>query len=375
MSFRALAEHLAPRRLQRTRRLVRTLRASGVTESPGTLFRFFRHRQQLRRLSRVFFDFRYGMALLMSHEVGLLSACAQRQLTPEELASAVGIHPRAAEALLLILESADLVERRDDRFGLTEFSAKYLVPGSADSIAPMLGLLAGNAGAFSDAVTGLRTGATPRALDIFTPDGRYRDFIDAVNGYLLPATRDFVERVALPDVRDFIVGSMGVSFSSVILERFPSSRVTYGCLEHLVREIPRLRDLYAVPEHRVIGTHVHGGDPSADRWGEEAFDLVFLTKKMILAPEESVGEKFAKKALDVLRPGGVAIFWECVHPDHRPTPMGRAMEAALDLAASPHGPVFTEQRIAQLLTRIGFARVEVVPLLMGELTFVVAWRA
>jgi len=224
------------------------------------------------------------------------------------------------------------------------------------------------------ALRGMRDGTLPPALDVFSDGGRHQDFLDAVNAYLLPAARDFVTRVKLPVVRDLIVGSMGVSMSSVDLARFPGARVTYGCLEHLVREVPRLQSEYGVPSDRVAGVHAHGGDPTADRWGDERFDLVFLTKKWILAPEDHLGEKFTRKAFDVLRPGGMVVLWECVHPDVGKTSLARAMEAVLDLGASPRGPVATEGGMTHALRRIGFSDVEIVPLLGGELTFVVGRR-
>ena len=126
-----------------------------------------------------------------------------------------------------------------------------------------------------------------------------------------------------------------------------------------------------MPEDRVAGCHSHSGDPTADRWGDEAFDLVFLTKKMILEPETRMGERFATKAFQVLRPGGVSIFWETLHTDDRPTPLGRAMEAVLDLGASPVGLVNTEAGITAMLSGIGYRDIEVVPCVGGTTTFVV----
>jgi hypothetical protein len=228
------------------------------------------------------------------------------------------------------------------------------------------------AAAFGEVPARLRDGHAPTALDIFADGSRYRAFLGAVNEYLDAAGRDLLARVDLGRVERFIVGSMGVSFSSLVLERHPEARVTYGCLEHLVREIPRLRERFHVPPERVDSMHAHGGDPSADKWGDERFDLVFLTKKMILQPEERIGEKFAHKAFEVLAPGGTAIFWETVHTDDRPTPIARAMEAVLDLFASPGGLVNTERSLSAMLRGIGFRSVEIVPVLSNTTTFVVA---
>jgi len=75
---------------------------------------------------------------------------------------------------------------------------------------------------------------------------------------------------------------------------------------------------------------------------------VLLTKKMILAPEARTGERFARKAFDVLRPGGVWCCGRAVHAEPGPTPLGRAMEALLDLGASPAAPPQTEASLGRL---------------------------
>jgi hypothetical protein len=123
---------------------------------------------------------------------------------------------------------------------------------------------------------------------------------------------------------------------------------------------------------RIDGVHSHGGEPEQDRWGEPPFDLVFLTKKMILEPEAQLGLRFARKAFEVLAPGGVTILWETVHTDRGPTPLPRAMEAVLDLGASPTSPVRTERELRAMLGDLGYEGVEVVECLEGQTTFLVA---
>lgn len=362
-------ERLLPDKLAQA---VRSVRASGALEDPLAALSHFRHRHALSRLTRALFYHRWTTALLLAHELGVFDALQRGPRTADELAADCHTHARSAEAILRILESQRLLASRDGRFELTPFARAYLVRGGEQSLTDTLDLVAAHAISVPEIAEGVKTGRSPAALDIFSDGGRYRAFLGAVNSYLQMAGRDLLARVELPEVRDFVVGSMGVSFSALVLERFPGARVTYGCLDHLVREIPSLRERYRVPPARVTGMHVHGGDPDADRWGDEAFDLVFLTKKMILDPEHDLGARFAKKALQVLRPGGAAIFWETVHTDGAPTPVPRAMEAVLDLGASPIGRVQTEGGIRRLLGEMGYHRVDVVPCLRGTTTFVVA---
>ncbi len=363
---------LVPKRLRKPIDALRLLRATGVLGRPALLIAQLRARRGAQRLQRALFYHRYATAALLAHEAGVFEALAGHALVPDELARACDLRPRAAAALLRILESQEIVVRDGEAYGLSHLGRVHLLRSAELSMAPTLDIMAAQAAAFSDVREGLRTGRPPAELDIFRPDARCDAFLDAVNDFLYWAGVDLLHQIQLPRVESLIVGSMGVSFSARVLERFPNARVTYGCLEHLVREVPRLRERYHVPEAAVEGMHAHGGDPAADRWGDEAFDLVLLTKKMILEPEQRTGEKFATKAFDVLRPGGAAILWETVHPSDRPTPLPRAMEAVMDLIASPDGPLNDERDLRAMLARIGYRDVEVVPCLGGQTTFVVA---
>lgn len=346
--------------------------ALGAFSKPRELLEQWRHRVGFMKLQKSLFYHRYASAVLLAHEVGIFDALKDGPLSFQQVGSKCQIHPRSAEALVRIVESQGLAKRRAEGYELSKFAEAYLTRTSRFSLSPMLELMTAQSLAFADLPQAVRDGSIPGVLDIFSDEGRYQAFLDAVNAYLDWAVRDLLHRVELPDIKTFIVGSMGVSFSALLLERFPNAKVTYGCLEHLVREIPRLRETYRVPPNQVTGMHNHSGEPSDDRWGEESYDLIFLTKKMILDPENRMGEKFVRKAFDVLTPGGVAILWETIHSDAKATSLAQAMEAVMDLGASPTGLVHTDVRLRSLLHRIGYDDVQFVPCLSRQTTFVVA---
>ena len=365
---------LLPAPVRKSVRAVRMLWATGALRKPGELVDRWRHRDAFRQINKALFYHRYAAAFMLGHELGLYDYLYAGGKSINEVAEACAIHPRAAEALLRILAGEELLMRVGDDYQLSEFGRLYMARAGRLSLADSFDLMAAQALAFAELEHGMKTGQVPAALDIFSADGRYQAFLNAVNTFLHYAGADLLAQIELPEIRSFILGSMGVSFSSLLLDRCPEATVTYGCLDHLVREIPRLRDQYNVPAERVAGCHSHSGDPPADRWGDEDFDLVFLTKKMILEPETRMGERFAGKAFEVLNPGGVAIFWETLHTDDRPTPLARAMEAVLDLGASPVGLVNTEASITAMLGDIGYRAIEVVPCLDNSTTFGVAHK-
>jgi hypothetical protein len=312
--------------------------------------------------------------VLLAHEIGLYDALLKRPMTPDELALDCHIQRNAAEALLRILQTREYVEQRNQRYSLTDFARHFLTRSGSCTVAPLMDLMAAQTGSFRAIQAGLKTGAIPPDLDISEISAPYRAYVDAVNVFLHRASADLLSQIDLSGVETAIVGSMGVSFSALLLTHAPKAQITYGCLPHLVREIPRLQREYNVPNHRVDGLHEHVGEPEQDTWGGQSFDLVLLTKKMLLEPEHKLGERFARKAFEVLRPGGVALFWETVHPDTGPTPSPQILETVLSLGTSPAADVLTRKGLRQTLRSIGYTRIEWVPCLLGQMTFIAAYK-
>ncbi|MFB6346486.1 MAG: methyltransferase [bacterium] len=368
---RRVTEYL-PERLQRPVKAARGILAGDTLETARKYLTHLRHRKEYNELQSAMRDFQYFVSILIARDLGVFEALNNRPAAAEVLANRCDVHPRAMETVLRVLESRDIVKREDELFALSSFGSEFLAPGGLLSIDPMLEFLSSFTASYDDVVEGTRTGQIPPKLDVFSDEANYEAYLEAVNFYLDLAGRDFLTQVDLPEIENFIVGSMGVSFSSLILNEYPGAEVTYGCLDHLVDHIPALRMEYNIDPNRVKGMHRHSGEPDGDKWGEESFDLVFLTKKMLLEPEDRMGEKFARKAYDVLNPGGVVLFWETIHPDNEATPFARAASGILDLAASPNGFTLTEDAFEDLLTRIGFDDVEYVYALDEECSFALA---
>src|SRR5262249_52086451 len=156
---------------------VRALWSAGL--SPTELWAQWRHRGEMRRVQRALFYHRWASALLLGHELKLFAAL-ERPATVEEAARAVRIQPRAAEALLRVLESQERVVRRGERFELAPFARSFLVGDGRQSLVPMLELMAAQASAFAELPGAMASGRVPAPLDIFAESSRYRAFLDAV---------------------------------------------------------------------------------------------------------------------------------------------------------------------------------------------------
>lgn len=368
---RRLTQYL-PDQLQRPAKAIKGALAGNTIETARKFLAHLRHRSEFNDLKESLRKFEYFTAILIARDLGIFEALNDRAISIEVLANRCDAHPRAVSTIMRVLESRDLVERQGDLFALSPFGSDFLDPGGIVSVDPMLQFLSAFTGSYDEIVKGTRNGEIPSKLDVFEDEADYEAYLEAVNYYLDMAGRDFLTKVDLPEIDSFIVGSMGVSFSSLLLNEYPTAEVTYGCLDHLVDHIPALRMKYDIDSDRVKGTHRHSGEPADDDWGSNAYDLVFLTKKMLLEPEERMGEKFARKAYEVLDSDGVALFWETIHPDDEPTPFNRAVSGLLDLAASPSGFTLTERDFEGQLKRIGFSDVEYVYTLGDECSFALA---
>lgn len=330
--------------------------------------------KSLAHLQCSLFEFRYLLAVLLARRAGVFAALERAPLRVDRLAQECRIHPEAARTLARVLESQGIVHVEGAQVSLSEFAGRHLTSASSASLLPVIDLLLTYAEHFSQIADALHTGMTPAVLDVRNDDATTDAVLQAVNSHLAKACRELLDKARLPEVEHFIVGSMGVSFSAELLRRHPNARVTYGCLAHLVERIPQLREQYEVDPQRVCGMHAHAGRPADDTWGAEAYDLVFLTRKMILDPQADLGVQFARKAFDVLRPGGVAVFWEAVHPDDGPSPLPLALETVFDLGMSPSAPLKTRASIGRTLRQMGYGRIDHIACLGGTTTFVVAHR-
>lgn len=351
---------------------LRGLFRDGLREGAERAAALARHGLAYRQLRRSLLHHRAMVTLLHARRFHVLETLASGALGETQLARRCGLHPAAARTLLVILEAQGAVKRRQAEWELTAFARAALLDSGPLSLGPLLELLGAFASGFDDIAEGMRTGVSPPGLDILSDESRSEAFLQAVNMWLDMAGRELLTRLELGEVRSVIAGSMGVSMSALLLERFPRASVTYGCLEHLVRRIPDLRARYGVEDRRVDGMHAHAGDPEEDRWGCESYDLVFLTKKMVLDPQRRLGERFVRKAFEVLNPGGTLLLWEAIHDDEGATSLALAMETVLDLGVSPTGALHTKGSMTALLEREGFENVRFFTCMGGETTFAAA---
>ena len=345
----------------------------GVFALPRTkIATLFKHRKKLEEVEKAFFYSRYCNALFLAQKLGIFPVLREGACTLKSLSQKTKIPEGSLKTLTSILIAQGFLDRQNDLYCLSEFGDFFLKEENVFSSNYILELMAEQAFGLSATSSAIYEGGIPEHLDITKVRGAYSALLNAVNNYLLWSGRELLNKVDLGNIHSGIVGTTGVSFSSLLLQKYPKMKITYACLEHLIPEIPHYCRRYGVSQERIEAVHSHIGDPLQDDWGNDRYDLVLITRKMLVDPQQRIGEKFAEKSFLALNPKGKAIFWETVYPDRGKMPLNRAMEAMFDFCTSPAAIARTEKEYRELLHGIGFHKVEIHDCLEGQTSFIIA---
>ncbi|MBI2060944.1 MAG: hypothetical protein HYT87_14345 [Nitrospirae bacterium] len=358
----------------------KALRSVGLLASmqADDLFTYMPHMRALRRFGQQIGGVQSTVLLITAFRSKIFERFPAEGGSVEALARKFKLNRRALEPFLNALTAMGYLQRDGKgTYDLSEFSRTFLVGHSPYSLAPVLALLSQSWTSFMDLADTLRTGKSPKAMDIFDrKNPTSRGYIHVVNAQLRSAHRAFMERVDVSGVRRFIVGSAGVSFAAALLEANPKAQVVFACLPHLVDEIPDIMKDHGIATSRVDSFHRHSGDPWKDTWDDtgEGYDMVFLTRKLSLKPLSEFGKKFLGKAFQSLKPGGRAVVWEPILNDDKLTPRGSAVQAAMDLFFNQGGQTPTLNEIVALMREAGFPRVRRVDVLGGSVSYLIGTK-
>ncbi|MGK7929478.1 MAG: hypothetical protein AB4290_30275 [Spirulina sp.] len=269
----------------------------------------FKHRKKLAEVEKAFFYNRYCNALFLAHKLGLFSILCEGACSLKDLSHKMGISEESVKTLSAISIAQGFLEERDGIYRLSDFGELFFKEKNIFSSHYLLDLMTEQALGLSSTLNAIYDRDIPAHMDIHDSQGSYRAFLSAVNNYLLWCGRELLQKVNLGNINSIIVGSVGVSFSSLLLKKYPQMKVTYACLEHLLAEIPHYCQLYGVSKENIAAVHSHIGDSTQDDWGNDRYDLVLATRKMLVDPQQRMGEKFAEKSFQALNPRGKVIFW------------------------------------------------------------------
>jgi len=102
---------------------------------------------------KLLWDMIFGMysypVLLLGHKLKLFAMLAHKPRTASEVATALKIQQRPADAILAVCTSVGLLELRDDRYSLSPVAQDFLVEGKPAYFGPYLDLTIANSSVYS----------------------------------------------------------------------------------------------------------------------------------------------------------------------------------------------------------------------------------
>lgn len=331
----------------------------------------FRRRWKAVSMTRQIFDMNSSLikiaVLGTADELGIIELLKDGEKSAEEISQNISLDRERTETLLDALSKYEFLIKSDGKYKIAPEFIKVLRRWE-----PEVKLIWSELKAFQELPKVVKEGKPSSTLDIYNENGDYETLLFGVNAFLHTATRELMERYQFQRIKRVMLGSMGISFAKNIIEKFPDAEIYIGCYPHLIERVPKLIEIYKIPEKNIKDIKKHKGNPDEDKWGDEekGYDIVFLTKKLTLRSLEEFGSKFLGKSYKVLNKGGCAVIWESIMSDDGLK--GPTEESVLDLLVSYSGKRWKEKELKEYVMSFGFSKFEVVRCLGGSITFGIA---
>lgn len=305
----------------------------------------------------------YGCpAVMLAHKLGLFPLLHQKPRTLDEICSALGIAPRAAEAILAANTSLGFVRLNNGRFRLTPLSEDYLLPDSPTYFGSYFDIIIGNYAACSiEAFEKAARSGKPQVYggeEVFQTHEAKADlaraFTRAMHSMSMAAALAWPERLDLSRHRVMLdVGGGSGAHAIAATRRWPKLQAIILDLAP-VCEVAREIVARQGPPGR-IRTH------TADMWKDPfpQADLHFYSCIFHDWPYDQCCF-LARKSFESLPSGGRIILHEVLYNDRKTGPFAAAAYSMIMLAWAT-GRQYSGKELKKILTDAGFVGIEIKP--------------
>jgi len=304
-----------------------------------------------------------GPAVLVSHDLKLYSAIAEKPRTLLELCDVLHLQPRPLEALLIVNLSLGFIEKKDNQYFLTPVAEDYLLETSPTSYCGYLDLVKANYSvwSFENLKKAVMTNS-PQVYggrDVFKTHEEQAEaakmFTRGMHGNSMAGA------LAWPNVVDLsnnhvlldIGGGSGCHSIGVAL-RWPQLKCIVFDTARVCEVAQEFIDQSGMKER--IKTQV------GDMWSEDLYpdaDVHFYSLIYHDWPVEKC-QFLTQKSFKSLKPGGRIIIHEMLYNDDKTGPfMTAAFHITMLLWAT--GQQFSGPELKQMLQDAGFTNIEVKP--------------
>ncbi len=291
-------------------------------------------------------------------QLDIFSAIGQGA-TAEQVAQARQLNPRATRLLLDAMTGLTLLEKRDDRFFLTEDSRRYLLPESPRYFGGMIALEASDWEAWGQLDQAIKSGKPVWQPGSWANDADdTRRFIMAMDS-LVRARGDADHVATLLDFTDVTrlldVGAGPGTYPIAACSAHPHLSATIFDLPATLRVTAEVLAERNMTERINLVAGDFNEDPLPT-----GYDMVFLSN-IIHSEDEPHCEALMKKCFEALRPGGRIVIKDHVLTDDRTLPVDGAV-FSLQMLLFTRGRDYSLAEIGAWLTAAGFGPAREIPL-------------
>jgi hypothetical protein len=297
----------------------------------------------------------HAPALAIADELGLFAALQQPQ-TSDEIAAALKIDMRAAEALLGLMTALGFLAHADTRFHLTDVARTYLIPDSPFYWGGFLQRIRNVPLECNKLIDALRRGRGTKEARVsdelwrapVPPPEALRAFTHAMHAHSFGLAMRVVSSFGLAGVAKLldVAGGSG-SYSIAALQQYP----TLQCVE---LDLPPVCDIareYAArfgvgDRFQTVAANMFDG-----QW-PGGFDRVFFSDIFHDWDDERC-RQLAASAFEALAPGGRVLVHEMILSDIKTTPVAAAAYSMVMVFVT-EGRQRTAAEIFDMLTSAGF---------------------
>ncbi len=301
----------------------------------------------VQRINEMAWGFKDAAILLNALRAGIFEALGEEWKTPDQVAEAAKLDPRATDVVLHALAASGVVRQEGETFATEPEALPLLLGDSPRTLKSIMGhnLFMMRNWAYLDEV--LKTGEPVRHQP--RDEQQMRDFICGMENISRQSSKEVAAKIDLTGARRLLDLGGGPATSSIILaQAFPELSCVVYDLEGPVN-IGREEVEKAGLARRITTV---AGDFHTDPL-PEGFDVVYIANIIHMMDSEHTRALLAK-ARAALVPGGRLLLKDFFLEDSRSEPVAGAQFSVNMLVNTAGGKTYTRTEALQLITEAGF---------------------
>jgi hypothetical protein len=289
-------------------------------------------------------------------ELEIFENIGTHALEVASLAKSLDLEPRATELMLNALTALGLLHKRENRFSLTDVSAKYLKRDAPGYLGGMIRFEASLWHCWMSLTEAIRSGRPVRPANMYQDDPKETAiFIDAMDS--LVKARGDAEIMAgafdWDNARELLdVGSGPATYSIALCRRFSNLRATIFDLPATIK----LTENYVSEAGLSSRIRLISGDYRVDDILGR-YDVIFLSN-VIHGESFEVNQRLMVKLSSVLEPGGSVIVKDHILDSTRVNGRVGAVFSLFMLLTTPEGRCYAFDEVKAWMLSAGLMHVK-----------------